>query len=427
VLDSKSNIRLEISGVGMDTTKADMTQGGSTGRMRSEPGTDGREGRAPADLLAENQRLRRQLDTLLEQAGRNHSIMMRHQAFDLAIVGATSFPELIGTIFRTLPVISGLESVTLALVDEDEDIRIVMEKLGVDFSQFPTLIFARSEAELGMGRGLDGAAQQRPLLETFEAQRHALYFPVPPGASALAPAPVLRSVALVPLLRNKRLIGSLNLGSADPQRFTPQLGTDFIEHMASIIAICLENVISNEMLKYIGLTDSLTGVYNRRYIERRLLEEIARARRQNLRLACMYIDIDHFKNVNDTAGHQAGDEVLREAAARIKQELRLSDAVGRFGGEEFVALLLDTDPASACQVAERIRASVAGRPFRLPDGDEINISVSIGVAGVDGLNRREPEGPDEALALGLLANADTALYQAKHAGRNRVIIYVPPR
>jgi two-component system cell cycle response regulator len=121
---------------------------------------------------------------------------------------------------------------------------------------------------------------------------HAMAFPQPPAG--------LASVALVPLLRNRRLIGSLNLGSRDPSRFTPLLGTDFVEHMGSIIAICLENVISNEMLKYIGLTDALTGVYNRRYMDRRLAEEIARARRQAYRLSCMYIDIDHFKQVNDT-------------------------------------------------------------------------------------------------------------------------------
>ena len=169
----------------------------------------------------------------------------------------------------------------------------------------------------------------------------------------------------MPLLRNKRIIGSLNLGSVDPTRFTPALGTDFIEHMASIIAICLENVISNEMLKYIGLTDSLTGVYNRRYIDRRLLEEIGRARRQAYRISCMYIDIDHFKAVNDSVGHQGGDEVLREVAGRIKAELRLSDALGRFGGEEFVVLLIDADLESAKTCAQRIRASIADTPFEL--------------------------------------------------------------
>jgi diguanylate cyclase (GGDEF)-like protein len=228
----------------------------------------------------------------------------------------------------------------------------------------------------------------------------------------------LQSVALVPLLRNTRLIGSLNLGSTDPHRFTPALGTDFIEHMGSIVAICLENVISNEMLKYIGLTDSLTGVYNRRYIDRRLVEEIARARRQGYRISCMYIDIDHFKQVNDSVGHAGGDEVLREVATRIKAELRISDALARFGGEEFVVLLIDADLDSASMVAQRIRASVALSPVHLNTGEQVPVTVSIGVATLDDFER---DNAIEGVAQDLVAQADTALYQAKANGRNRVV------
>ncbi|MCL6485307.1 MAG: GGDEF domain-containing protein, partial [Janthinobacterium lividum] len=211
---------------------------------------------------------------------------------------------------------------------------------------------------------------------------------------------------------------SLNLASGDVARFTPALGTDFIKHMASIIAICLENVISNEMLKYIGLTDSLTGVYNRRYIDRRLLEEIARARRQNYCISCMYIDIDHFKRVNDTYGHQGGDEVLREVAQRIRTELRRSDALGRFGGEEFVVLLIDADLDSAIFVAERIRASIAGTMFDLPGGAQAWVRVSIGVASLEA----DAVLPAiETVAQQLVAHADQALYLAKADGRNKVV------
>ncbi len=364
----------------------------------------------PADLVAENQALRARMAFLLEQAERNHDIMCRHQSFDLEIVSASTFPELIGTIFRTLPVISELDGVTLSLLDEEDDILLVMEKLGVDFAAFPSLMFVHNEAGLHFARGPDASPQ--PLLGPFHAHRHAHLFP---GGGL-----ELRSVALVPLLRNKRLIGSLNLASADVSRFTPSLGTDFIKHMASIIAICLENVISNEMLKYIGLTDSLTGVYNRRYIDRRLLEEIARARRQSYCISCMYIDIDHFKRVNDSAGHQGGDEVLREVAARIRHELRRSDALGRFGGEEFVVLLIDADLDSAVYVAERIRASIADVPFDLLSGVKIDVSTSIGVASLDGAL---DDSPIEEAARQLVAQADNALYQAKDQGRNQVVSF----
>ncbi|AVR98707.1 GGDEF domain-containing protein [Pseudoduganella armeniaca] len=367
------------------------------------------------DLAAENQQLRARMAYMIEQAERNHSIMTRHQAFDLEIVGAGSFPELIGSIFRSLPAISELDSVTLSLIDEDADIRTVMEKLGVDFAAFPDLLFVPGVDQLGFDLGTRHALSPppKPMLGMFDPVRHARQFP--------QPARRLQSVAIVPLLRNKRIIGSLNLGSADPARFTPSLGTDFIEHMASIIAICLENVISNEMLKYIGLTDSLTGVYNRRYIDRRLLEEIGRARRQHYAISFMYIDIDHFKRVNDTVGHQGGDEVLREVANRIKAELRLSDALARFGGEEFVVLLIDADLDAAAFVAERIRASIAASMIGLAQGVQLSITGSIGVACLD----ETDDGPAEAAALELIAHADEALYLAKSGGRNRVMRFTP--
>jgi two-component system cell cycle response regulator len=370
------------------------------------------QGASVRELMAENAALRRQLASLIDQAESNHAIMMRHQGFDLDIVGAGSFQELVATIFRQLPIVSSLDIVTLSLVDSGADIFTVMHKLGVDFDAVPNLLFHEHPEELGfdLESGPGVSRLPRPRLLPFHPVSHAMAFPLPPAG--------LASVALVPLLRNRRLIGSLNLGSCDPSRFTPLLGTDFVEHMGSIIAICLENVISNEMLKYIGLTDALTGVYNRRYMDRRLAEEVARARRQSYRLSCMYIDVDHFKQVNDTHGHQAGDDVLREVASRIKAELRMSDALGRFGGEEFVVLLIDADLESASVVAQRIRASVANQPFLLAEGQGLAVTVSIGVAALEDFER---EHAVEDVALALVAQADGALYEAKQQGRNRVV------
>jgi len=365
------------------------------------------------DLAEENASLRANMAYMMEQAERNHDIMCRHQAFDLEIVGSDSFPSLVATIFRSLPIISDLDIVTLSLVDEGADIRTVMHKLGVDFADFPHLLFVEEASALGFVPARnDLTGPPRPLLGPYMPAAHQPMFPQPPAG--------LQSIARVPLLRNKRLIGSLNLGSVDATRFTPAMGTDFVEHMASIIAICLENVISNEMLKYIGLTDSLTGVYNRRYIDRRLREEVSRARRQQYCIAVVYIDIDHFKLVNDTVGHQGGDEVLREVAGRIKDELRLSDTMGRFGGEEFVAVLVNADWDAAVMVAERIRKGVAATPVDLLSGAALPVSVSLGVAVLDDFDR---EHAIEDVAQTLLAHADSALYKAKEGGRNLVVPY----
>ncbi|WP_338845664.1 DUF484 family protein [Massilia sp. W12] len=359
-------------------------------------------------LHAENRQLLKQIDELVEQAAYNHQVMCKHQAFDLEIVGASSFPQLVTSILQTLPQISKLDNISLSLLDQDADIHNVMQNLGVDFEQFPNLIFVESAQDLGPFDAHEGAC--KPHLGAYEEALHAHLFP---GAELPA------SVAVVPLLRNRSLIGSLNLGSADAARFSSELGTDSIEHMASIIAICLENVISNELLKYIGLTDSLTGIYNRRYVDRRLLEEVARARRTGYHFSAMYIDIDHFKHVNDSVGHLGGDEVLREVAARIKAELRQSDALGRFGGEEFVVLLVDADMESARSVAERIRNSMERNPFVLSTGISLQVTVSLGVATlIDDENDSV-----EQLSMQLLAQADHALYEAKQSGRNRVVSF----
>jgi diguanylate cyclase (GGDEF)-like protein len=132
----------------------------------------------------------------------------------------------------------------------------------------------------------------------------------------------------------------------------------------------------------------------------------------------MYIDVDHFKRVNDEFGHQAGDDVLREVAARIKAELRMSDALGRFGGEEFVVLLIDADLESASMVAQRIRDSVADQVFLLADGQALPVTVSIGVAALEDFDR---EHAIEEVATALVGQADAALYEAKQQGRNRVV------
>ncbi len=357
-------------------------------------------------LQLENRQLREQLTLLLNQARANQEIMQRYQDFDLQFIGADCFRELIDRVFETLSASSELDVVTLTLFDPDHEIRGILQDLRVDLSAFPNLIFLEHGRQLGWL----ATRLETPLLGRHHRGDYDVCFP----ADGLQPA----SIAIVPLRRKRKLIGVLCMGSNDITRFAADMATDFIEHMASIVAICLENVINTERLKHIGLTDRLTGVNNRRYIEQRLLEEVGRTRRQGYALTCLYIDIDHFKKVNDSAGHLAGDHVLREVAVRIKAELRLSDALGRFGGEEFVALLIDAPLADALVVAERIRASIADLAFLLPDGSARAVTVSIGVATLIAPERTDTL---DAIAERLIGRADGALYQAKQGGRNRVV------
>ena len=161
------------------------------------------------------------------------------------------------------------------------------------------------------------------------------------------------------------------------------------------------------------MTDQLTGLHNRRYMAGQLEALVRRAQRGGDPVAALMVDIDHFKKINDTYGHDVGDEVLREFAARLASNVRAIDLPCRYGGEEFTVIMPDTRLADAERIAERIRLHVAGAPFRVAQGREIlTVTISIGVAATLG----ETDSPEA-----LLKRADAAVYEAKAAGRNRVI------
>jgi two-component system cell cycle response regulator len=162
----------------------------------------------------------------------------------------------------------------------------------------------------------------------------------------------------------------------------------------------------------LAVTDELTGLYNRRYFDRHLHLMLERAQQQERDLAVMLIDLDFFKAVNDTHGHDSGDVVLREFSARLRRNIRGVDLACRFGGEEFVVLMPDTDFRQAQMVAERVRSAVAERGFELGAGRPLGVTVSVGVA----LNESDADTPEM-----LLKRADVALYRAKREGRNRVV------
>jgi two-component system cell cycle response regulator len=354
-------------------------------------------------LQSENRQLREQLAALIDEARRNEEIMRRHQDFDLSFISAAGFRELIESIFAALSTLSKLDVVTLTMLDPKYEIRRILQDLNISLTEFPNLLFLQNTKELGALKHM-----KLPSVGPFEATWHNRLFP----AAFTQPS----SIAIVPLWRQSGLTGVLSLGSLDSKRFTTDMATDFLEHMALIIAICLENVINIERLKHLGLMDPLTGVNNRRYVDQRLIEEVVRTKRRAGDFCCLYIDIDHFKHINDNYGHLHGDDVLREVATRIKAELRLSDTLGRFGGEEFVVLLPDTQLNHACMVAERIRAGIGNRPFTL-NPESLHVSISIGVARMDTLT---PDQTFEMLGQKMLTQADEALYQAKENGRNRV-------
>lgn len=163
----------------------------------------------------------------------------------------------------------------------------------------------------------------------------------------------------------------------------------------------------------LAVTDPLTGLFNRRHMETQMSILVDNACNRGKALTVLAVDVDFFKKVNDTHGHDAGDAVLKELAERFKQNIRNVDLPCRVGGEEFVIILPETDPVVAKKIAERLRRSVSAKPFVVPDQDSgLEITVSIGVASLAGPNDSQEQ---------IFKRADTALYDAKEQGRNKVI------
>jgi diguanylate cyclase (GGDEF)-like protein len=203
--------------------------------------------------------------------------------------------------------------------------------------------------------------------------------------------------------------------------FIPLTSTDSEIHHIGIIVYDVTGVAvnkeeleaANEQLAVVGRTDMLTQLYNRGYWEDCLSQEFRRYKRTQQTCSLVIFDIDHFKKVNDTYGHQAGDEVIRHTAQTLLDEIRETDIAGRYGGEEFTVLLIDTDQAGALYFCERLRKQIEASRVKF-ENQEIAYTISLGIC------EAEDEIEDYMEWLG---RADQSLYQAKHDGRNRSIAY----
>jgi len=356
------------------------------------------------DLRAENARLKEQLQNLLSQARNNEEKMRRLQSQELRLLEMDNLAGLLDDLLLNYPEQFNLHNVTLVLLDPEYEIRRLLED---SEAIVPAgLVLQHDTEELDQYYGRELAIEMGEYLPEV----HGDWF------AGLEQAP--RCIAMLPLERRGQLMGSLNLASAEADRFSREHGSDFIERLASIVAISLENILNQERLKRIGLTDALTGLNNRRFFDQRLDEEIMRALRHDQPLSALFIDADYFKSINDQYGHAVGDRALMELAKRLRRFVRLQDVLARFGGEEFAILLIGDDLDAAVLVAERIREEVEQMKVPL-DGGVLGMTVSIGVAELHAVasQLRDLGGMGEAL----LECADKAVYAAKHQGRNRVV------
>ncbi len=221
-----------------------------------------------------------------------------------------------------------------------------------------------------------------------------------------------RSVLAVPLRLGDRIIGMISTQSYQPNAYTTE-DQYLLEMLAANTAIAIENTRLFKETQWLAITDPLTGLFNRRGFFELGQREVERFRRFARPFSAIMMDLDHFKRVNDTYGHAAGDQVLIELANRLRSKIRDVDVIGRYGGEEMVIILPETDLQGAALLAERLRGHVESAPM-VTDRGPINLTISVGVA------EYKPTTPDLA---SLLDQADSAMYAAKQSGRNQVHLY----
>ncbi|AHF05340.1 hypothetical protein MARPU_01235 [Marichromatium purpuratum 984] len=221
------------------------------------------------------------------------------------------------------------------------------------------------------------------------------------------------------------------INSAEPTRYQEQYRDRWFDHtlypvcnahhQVSQLALYSRDITEQKQLErtleQLAISDPLTGLFNRRQFWSLAEQDLAQAARKRTPTSALMIDIDHFKSINDRHGHLIGDEVLQTVAGQLKLNLRHSDILCRYGGEEFAALLPETDLATACETAERLRQCIADTPVETDQG-ALSLTISIGVAELVGGFRTR--------LSALLECADRKLYAAKQAGRNRIACWTPP-
>lgn len=312
------------------------------------------------------------------------------------------FERAISLIGETL----NLDEYCLMMVDEDTKKFTIRASHGI-----PEDILAN--VDVGVGEGVSGKVAEtgEPLLiQDISKEKDFFYY----RGSNITEGSYLG----VPLKSSEgRIFGVINAHKPDPGQFSEQ-DVNLFNAVSEQVSISLENALAYQKTQELTNRDELTGLYNRRYFFERFEKEVERAKRYGRMLAVMMIDIDHFKNYNDTFGHLKGDDLLVSLSRLMERNLRKVDIIARYGGEEFLVMLPETNKESARKVAEKLRSVVESNDFHLekPDLGPGNITMTIGISSL-------PKDSEDALEL--LDLADKALYYGKAQGRNRVCAELP--
>jgi diguanylate cyclase (GGDEF)-like protein len=334
----------------------------------------------------------------------NERILQRLQGYELMLLEASSLPALLDVLLRTTAGHFGLSGVSLSLYDPVAEIE--------------DLLSGEIDFELGLVLESDSFNMQqlygaRPQVETLVSDD-------PRALRAIANTEVGQCAILLPLVRDGLLVGSFHWVAEEADAFGTDVELEFLNHLASIIAICLENCINAERLSSLSLLDPLTRLSNRRAFDMELRKELSRAQRSQKPLTLMVMEVDNFDEISGHYGHLSGDFTLKAIGAQVARMLRNTDYLARISGSRFALLLPGCPEARALEIAERIRSDTEF--MEIDDGRGANLFASLSIGVTSWTPQNYPAINMEQLAEQLKTNGVQALDRSHGDGGNRVSV-----
>jgi diguanylate cyclase (GGDEF)-like protein len=346
------------------------------------------------------------IDEMLERLRLNEEIAQKFFEVEVRILSTLHFTDLFERLLTEIRDKFSIPYVWISLVDDSGVSHLIDEVAASEVVRERLNLIQESDFLSLLGN------TGKPFLANKDLSP--FYRLLPEGKTYL-----IRSLAVAPIVLDDRIIGSLNCADGSDLRYAPGMDTTLLERLAVKVSIALSNVTAHERIRLAASRDPLTGLLNRRAMEAILTREFDRAKRYGQGLSVLFLDLDHFKSINDRHGHDVGDAVLVYVSGLLQKMCRSSDVAARFGGDEIFVILPSTQFAAARAFAERAKRHLQDHPFLL-DGTEIPVSFSVGIADL-----WETGAPDPSTLIRL---ADGMLLASKRERkRDEQVIDLPIR
>lgn len=328
--------------------------------------------------------------SLFERVRENEQLADKFYQVELKILATLNYADFFETLLSEIATVFEVPFVWFSLIEGSEVECLLRERYAGQLEK----VVNRVDREV-LDRFVDGSGEVLRVNESLHR-----YLPLLPKQHCQA----VRSMAIAPIFVDGELVGTLNQADGDVDRFSPCLNPVLLQRLALKVSICMSNVTAHEKLQGLASLDPLTGLFNRRVLDQVLQREFNRAVRYAVPLSVVFIDLNDFKQVNDTYGHAVGDLLLQHLATNLKALSRSSDFVARFAGDEFVLILPETDLTKATALLKRMTEALHELPVDF-DGDELLVSLSYGIASL-------PD-PEVVSHDQFLRKADQCLYHTK--------------